>query len=324
MGKYRELNCEQWIFDLANDLNNESKRKQALQNIAHYQCKEAVPLLKELYKTKHDLKITIKCVLEELNEDFEIPSSGFDFPGNLSFSEINYVLKFFDGFGSIKYNWNRFEKNRILNSVVDTSREKLFRELDSHNLYFVESNAVAERINEVLQLAERSGNIKIKKTPTPDETKRMIEETYDFIGEFRSKKAKRKSYKASAEKFEIFHEKCRTLLQKLPSRSINFHNYQEAFKNLADHARRQGILALEDVIGFTEDKFLANGLQLVVDGTEPEIVKLILDFHKNKILYDNSRLLDLIEKSILMIQNGDNPRMIDNLFLFTSEKTELA
>lgn len=48
---------------------------------------------------------------------------------------------------------------------------------------------------------------------------------------------------------------------------------------LAERARREGILALEsEVSNFAEeDPFLALGLRLVVDGTEPEIVEDILE-----------------------------------------------
>ncbi len=45
----------------------------------------------------------------------------------------------------------------------------------------------------------------------------------------------------------------------------------------AEIARREGILALEDRINDIEDPFLKEGIQLAVDGTEPELMKTILD-----------------------------------------------
>ena len=42
-------------------------------------------------------------------------------------------------------------------------------------------------------------------------------------------------------------------------------------------ARRDGVLALENVAGDTEDPFMKQGVQLVVDGTEPELTKQILE-----------------------------------------------
>lgn len=42
-------------------------------------------------------------------------------------------------------------------------------------------------------------------------------------------------------------------------------------------ARRDGVLALENVAGDTEDPFMKQGVQLVVDGTEPELTRQILE-----------------------------------------------
>jgi len=44
----------------------------------------------------------------------------------------------------------------------------------------------------------------------------------------------------------------------------------------AEKARREGLLALEDDVS-EEDEFLKKGIQLVVDGTDPELVKNIMD-----------------------------------------------
>jgi len=45
----------------------------------------------------------------------------------------------------------------------------------------------------------------------------------------------------------------------------------------AEVARREGILALEDRIKGIEDPFLKEGIQLAVDGTEPDLMRTILD-----------------------------------------------
>ncbi len=44
----------------------------------------------------------------------------------------------------------------------------------------------------------------------------------------------------------------------------------------SEKARREGLLALEDDLEEVEDDFLRKGIQLVVDGTDPEIIKNIL------------------------------------------------
>lgn len=45
----------------------------------------------------------------------------------------------------------------------------------------------------------------------------------------------------------------------------------------AEIARREGLLAMEDETDSIDDDFLKNGVQLVVDGTDPELVKSILE-----------------------------------------------
>ncbi len=47
--------------------------------------------------------------------------------------------------------------------------------------------------------------------------------------------------------------------------------------SLATTARREGILSLEDKITGLTDEFLKNGVQLVVDGVDPELVRTILE-----------------------------------------------
>ena len=47
--------------------------------------------------------------------------------------------------------------------------------------------------------------------------------------------------------------------------------------SLADKARREGLLALDAMLAEIEDPFTRNALQLVVDGTDPEMVHAILE-----------------------------------------------
>ncbi|MDH5657249.1 MAG: motility protein A [Spirochaetia bacterium] len=45
----------------------------------------------------------------------------------------------------------------------------------------------------------------------------------------------------------------------------------------AERARREGLLSLEDDVANLDDPFIKKGIQLVVDGTDPELVRSILD-----------------------------------------------
>jgi chemotaxis protein MotA len=51
----------------------------------------------------------------------------------------------------------------------------------------------------------------------------------------------------------------------------------EAVVKLADRARREGLLALEDAVKGVDDPFLRRGLELAIDGTDPEELREILE-----------------------------------------------
>ncbi len=49
----------------------------------------------------------------------------------------------------------------------------------------------------------------------------------------------------------------------------------------SEKARREGLLALEDDLDELDDAFLRKGIQLVVDGTDPEIIRNVLETELN-------------------------------------------
>ncbi|MDR2587972.1 MAG: motility protein A [Spirochaetales bacterium] len=51
----------------------------------------------------------------------------------------------------------------------------------------------------------------------------------------------------------------------------------------SERARREGLLALEDNVQELEDEFMRKGIQLVVDGTDPEVIKTILFNELNQV-----------------------------------------
>jgi chemotaxis protein MotA len=46
---------------------------------------------------------------------------------------------------------------------------------------------------------------------------------------------------------------------------------------LAEVARRDGILALEGMLGRIEDPFMASGIRMAVDGTDPEVIRGVME-----------------------------------------------
>ncbi len=100
---------------------------------------------------------------------------------------------------------------------------------------------------------------------------------------------------------------------------------QELVK-LADVARREGILSLQNTISEMKDTFLQNGLQMVVDGTEGDTVKQVLEFELEAIEQrhqEGKGVLDLFGKYapafgmigtlvglVVMLKNMDDPSKI--------------
>ena len=60
-------------------------------------------------------------------------------------------------------------------------------------------------------------------------------------------------------------------------KKYNPQNYIEQIVYFAKEARINGLLALEDKLNNTQDKFLKNSLLLVVDSVEPEKVRALLN-----------------------------------------------
>ena len=88
-------------------------------------------------------------------------------------------------------------------------------------------------------------------------------------------------------------------------------------RELGQLAKKKGLLALESELSDINDKFLHLGLQLIIDQTEPDNVRDVLD---SDIYYNESNGRETLKKIIireglLRIQAGDTPR---NILICTS------
>lgn len=63
----------------------------------------------------------------------------------------------------------------------------------------------------------------------------------------------------------------------LTSKVVDGGQLIEVIVKLAETARREGLLALEDAVRKVEDPFLRRGLELAIDGTDPEDLRDILE-----------------------------------------------
>ncbi len=84
---------------------------------------------------------------------------------------------------------------------------------------------------------------------------------------------------------------------------------------LSQLARRESLLALEELVRGYDDWFLEKGIMLVVDGADPDLVKevltaYILSSFKPGFEYQRA---DIIADGVLMIQSGDSPYIIQEV-----------
>ncbi len=94
----------------------------------------------------------------------------------------------------------------------------------------------------------------------------------------------------------------------------------------AEVARREGILALENLTSEMNDEFIVRGVKMAVDGTDPELIKVVMDTELEALMdrhAEGKKIMDSIGKYapafgmigtlmglIAMLQNMDDPSAI--------------
>ena len=105
----------------------------------------------------------------------------------------------------------------------------------------------------------------------------------------------------------------------------------EQMIELANLARKEGILSLEEQIEKSDDQFFKTGLSLIVDGTDPDLVKDIMSVKITTSFKTGAELLSqfMIRDGVIAVQAGMNPRIIEAKLLaylggeFTSQDIKL-
>ena len=98
---------------------------------------------------------------------------------------------------------------------------------------------------------------------------------------------------------------------------IQYNNITERAMLLSEKSRREGLLALEEVID--EEKLIQRdifewGIRLVVDGTDYAIIDKILSNIINLETNIDKKILKTVQKeAVLGIFNGENPRLLNLL-----------
>ncbi len=114
------------------------------------------------------------------------------------------------------------------------------------------------------------------------------------------------------------------LVLKTPSYDVT--NIISTIINLSNIARKEGLLSLEEAAGELEDEFLKKGILLIVDGTDPELVRAIMetelvsmeDRHKGNISFWEDvatmgpawGMIGTLIGLILMLQDMNDPSSI--------------
>jgi chemotaxis protein MotA len=83
------------------------------------------------------------------------------------------------------------------------------------------------------------------------------------------------------------------VIVKLPSNEIE--KMIRIMVEFSERARREGLLALEDNLQELDDEFMRRGIQLVVDGTDPEVIKSILYNDANQIAERHSANIKIFD-----------------------------
>lgn len=67
---------------------------------------------------------------------------------------------------------------------------------------------------------------------------------------------------------------CKVVFQ---DKKVNYMDVLNLLVETADKARREGLLSLESQLGEIDNEFLGRGLQLVIDGTDPDLTRNMLE-----------------------------------------------
>ena len=77
--------------------------------------------------------------------------------------------------------------------------------------------------------------------------------------------------------------------------------------NLANVSRKEGLLALDEATTDIEDPFLRKGVMLVVDGTDPDLVRAILETEMNAIEDRHKKLKKCLKMNSINLRKDMPP-----------------
>jgi len=95
-----------------------------------------------------------------------------------------------------------------------------------------------------------------------------------------------------------------------PLSEISLDDLAELVQRLVDLARREGILALEPLLSAGPTTLLKEGIALIVDGTEPDLIQDLLETRAATILRNRTVRGHMVIEGCMSILSGDNPAIV--------------
>jgi hypothetical protein len=101
------------------------------------------------------------------------------------------------------------------------------------------------------------------------------------------------------------------MLTDSPSSAWTSEQLIDFFKKTMAVARTGGLIILDGMSEKMDDEFLKTGTSLVVDGTDVEVVRSILEARKKTLIADYERRLDMTITALEALSYGDHPHIIE-------------
>lgn len=209
--------------------------------------------------------------------------------------------------------------------LTDREVQILMREVDQKDLVIGLAGAsetvhekflgnMSERVRTFIQ-EEMAQVSRAKKGESGEVQKRIVQQVMQLVEQGQitwpsQTKQKAKSKRKPSKQYTAMKRRLRTdvarRLGEMSNEEIN-----GIFRNLAEVARAEGILALEAFAGRMGDPFMQDAFRLAVDGTEPDLIMDIMKTWLESLEHEYKRKHQKVIEGIMAIQSGDNPRIVE-------------
>ena len=100
-------------------------------------------------------------------------------------------------------------------------------------------------------------------------------------------------------------------LRETPFSKLGLDEVAAVLTDMSIVARKEGIAALEKVVERVDEKLLAQGLTLAIEGTEREAIENILERRMQTLLHRHEIQYGMIQEGLTAIQCAEHPRVIE-------------